>query len=100
MAIPSLAESVWISIAIRFEARITQHERVAELRAAGDVGGEVARVDVGDAGDERGAEERQDPELPARALQRPLSGADRTGGDRSLTVSPSQSQCSEKFRRA
>ena len=24
MAIPSLAESVWISIAIRFEARITQ----------------------------------------------------------------------------
>ena len=35
-------------------------QQVAELGAAGDVGGEVARVDVGDGGDEGRAEERPD----------------------------------------
>ena len=51
----------------RHQVRDEDHpaERVAELRAARDVGGEVSRVDVGDAGDECGAEERQDP--PAAA---------------------------------
>ena len=43
----------------RHQVRGEDHpaERVAELRAAGDVGREVAGVDVGDAGDEGGAEE-------------------------------------------
>ena len=40
-------------------------EAVAEPRAAGDVRREVAGVDVGDAGDERRPEERQDPEAGA-----------------------------------
>ena len=47
---------------------------VAELRAAGDVGGEVARVDVRDAGDERRAEERQDAET--RAVEGLVDGAE------------------------
>ena len=42
-------------------------QQVAELGAAGDVGREVARVDVGDRGDERGAEERPDAPRPAAA---------------------------------
>jgi hypothetical protein len=32
------------------------HEQEAVLRAAGDVGSEVARIDIGDRGDEGGAE--------------------------------------------
>ena len=56
-------------------------QQVAELGAAGDVGGEVAGVDVGDRGDEGRAEEGPDPaEAPAAALQR----APRRGGDRRL----------------
>ena len=60
----------------RHQVRGDDHpdERVAELRAAGDVRGEVAGVDVGDAGDECGAEERQEPER-AIAAQDPLAGA-------------------------
>ena len=43
------------------------HERVAELRAARDVRGEVAGVDVGDARDERRPEERQQTERSVAA---------------------------------
>ncbi len=42
-------------------------QQVAELRAALDVGGEVAGVDVGDRGDERRAEHRQRRPQPALA---------------------------------
>ena len=55
--------------------------RGVNLTAAGDVGGEVAGVDVGDRGDEGGAEERPDPAPPATvAVQR----APRRGRDRRL----------------
>ena len=56
----------------RCQVRSDDHpdERQSELRAAGDVGGEVPRIDVGDAGDERGAEER--PDAPAIAAQHTL----------------------------
>ena len=52
----------------RHQVRGDDHpdERVAELRAAGDVRREVAGVDVGDARDERGAEERQQAEARGR----------------------------------
>ncbi len=43
------------------------HERVAELRPAGDVRGEVAGVDVRDARDERRAQKRQETEAPIAA---------------------------------
>src|SRR4029077_5629028 len=46
-------------------------ERVTVLRAAGDVRREVARVDVGDTGDERGSEEgnnAEGPRKPAKSL--------------------------------
>ena len=49
------------------------HQQVAVLGAAGDVGGEVAGVDVGDRGDEGGAEQREpaaDAALGAREAQR------------------------------
>ena len=55
-------------------------QQVAELRAALDVGGEVAGVHVGDAGDERRAEERKQPgkaaflALPAQDLRCRLHG--------------------------
>ena len=57
----------------RHQVRGDDHpeQRVAELRATGDVGREVARVDVGDAGDERGPEEGQDPEHPLAGAERP-----------------------------
>ena len=49
-------------------------QQVAVLGATGDVGGEVARVDVGDAGDERRAEQRQRRRAdPARARRRASS---------------------------
>ena len=41
------------------------HQKEAELRAGADVGGDVAGVDVGDGGDERGAEQK-----PARTQPR------------------------------
>ena len=45
-------------------------QQVAELRAAGDVRGEVAGVDVGDAGDERRAEDREGPaDAPAGRMR-------------------------------
>ena len=47
-------------------------ERVAELRPSGDVRREVARVDVGDGGNEGRPEKRQEPELAA-ALEDPLT---------------------------
>ena len=48
-------------------------QRVAELGAALDVGGEVARVHVGDAGDEGRPQERQDLPQPS-AAERPGPG--------------------------
>ena len=63
----------------RHQVRDDEHpqEHVAELRAGLDVGREVARVHVGDAGDERRAEERQ------HALDPLPRGADaRCRGDR------------------
>ena len=51
-------------------------QQVAELGAAGDVGGEVAGVDVGDRGDEGGAEEGPERE-PGRGRGRRASGARR-----------------------
>ena len=65
VAMPSFADWVWTTIAIRLAARTTQSSRYPNLRAAGDVGGEVAGVDVGDGGDERRAEERPDPRRAA-----------------------------------
>ena len=56
MATPTLADRYCTSIAIRFAAMMTHTQQVAVLGAAGDVGGEVARVDVGDGGDEGRAE--------------------------------------------
>ncbi len=55
------------------------HQPVAEARAGGDVGREVAGVDVGDAGDERRPQERQDPEArPVEGLvDRPEPGGER-----------------------
>src|SRR5918911_1030697 len=57
----------------RHQVRGDDHpeQRVAVLRAAGDVGGEVARVDVGDAGDEGWPEEGPDPEAAPLAAQDP-----------------------------
>ena len=89
VAMPSFAESVWISIAIRLEATMTQTKRVAELRAAGDVRREVARIDVGDAGDERRPEEGQ--ERPAAAAQRarpPAAGAAISASTRVAIIPP------------
>src|SRR4051794_10183950 len=52
-------------------------EKEAVLRAAGDVGGEVARVDVGHRGHEGRSEQRDPPaELPARAHAREVTDAD------------------------
>ena len=59
-------------------------QAVAEARAAGDIGREVARVDVRDTGDERRPEERQDPKTGAveclvdgaEALRQLLPGGD------------------------
>ena len=67
----------------RHQVRGDDHpdERVAELRAAGDVRREVARVDVGDGGDERRPEEREEPELAA-APEDPLALADMLWGAR------------------
>ena len=39
---PSFADRYWISIAIRFASQHDPQQQVAELRAALDVGGEVA----------------------------------------------------------
>ena len=51
-------------------------EHVAVLRAARDVGGEVARVDIGDGGDKRRAEEgQQRPQAARLAAERLLRGA-------------------------
>ena len=60
----------------RHQVRGDDHpdEAVAEARAAGDVRREVARVDVGDAGDERRPEEGQDAE--ARAVEGLVDGAE------------------------
>src|SRR5205807_10501346 len=52
-------------------------QEVAELRAGCDVRREVARVDVGDARDERGAEEREDAE--ARAVESLVDGPEALG---------------------
>ena len=55
-------------------------QQVAELGAAGDVGGEVAGVDVGDRGDEGRPEERPEPTEATRvAVERGPRG-DRDGG--------------------
>ena len=75
MATPSFADSVWISIAIRFEATITQTQRVAVARPAGDVRREVPRVDVGDRCDEGGADEGEKAE-PRRALEHAFAVVD------------------------
>ena len=56
-------------------------QQVAELGAAGDVGGEVAGVDVGDRGDEGGAEEGPDA---ADAAGVAVERAARRLGDRGL----------------
>ena len=60
----------------RHQVRDEDHpqQQVAELGAAGDVGGEVAGVDVGDRGHERRADERQrgaDAAAALRVLERP-----------------------------
>ncbi len=62
----------------RHQVRGDDHpqERETELRAARDVGREVARVYVGDAGDEGRTEERKQAKLAARvAAQHPLARA-------------------------
>ena len=64
VAMPSLAESDWISIAIRLRGDDHPDQHVPELGPALDVGGEVAGIDVGDAGDEGRAEERRQPLVP------------------------------------
>ena len=57
-------------------------QSVAKLRATLDVGGEIARIDVGNAGNERRSHERQyllQAPLPATALQDQLSARDNFG---------------------
>ena len=66
----------------RHQVRGDDHpaEQVAVLRPAGNVRGEVARVDVGDRGDEGWAEEGPEPaEALALARQRGLGGPKRRG---------------------
>ncbi len=62
----------------RDQVRAEHHpeQQVAELGAAGDVGGEVAGVDVGDGGDEGRAEEGPDA-AASRGSARPASAARR-----------------------
>jgi hypothetical protein len=56
-------------------------EEITELRAALDVGGEVAGVHVGDRGDHGGAGERQEAAQAAPAAgQRLAAGGDRAVG--------------------
>ena len=77
-------------------------QQVAELRAALDVGGEVAGVHVGDGGDERGAEHRQrGAHAPARQqlLERARAEFERRGrrlrdGLRAHAAAPSRSPSS------
>ena len=67
----------------RHQVRGEQHpqQQVAELRAAGDVRGEVAGVDVGDARDERRAEHRERaPQPSAGPGLLELAGRGRAGG--------------------
>ena len=66
-----------MTIAIRLDGDDDPEEQIAVLRPGGDVGREVPRVDVGDAGDERRPEEREDPETRAvdRLVDRPKPGA-------------------------
>ena len=69
-------------------------QQVAVLGAAGDVGGEVARVDVGDRGDERRAEQRQRRRAGARAPAAARSALGSAGGAR-----PSSAASSGRRRR-
>ena len=83
---PSFADRYWISIAISVGDEHDPQQQIAELRAALDVRGEVARVDVGDRRHERRAEHRQRRLQPAFCEQRvQVAGAERdlaadTGG--------------------
>ena len=68
------------------------HEHVAVLGAARDVGGEVARIDVGDGGDEGRAEQRDaagDPPAAADPAQRRL----RLGGGGAVRAAGSLRPC-------
>ena len=76
MTMPSLADRYWISIAIRLADQHDPQQQVAELRAALDVGGEVAGVDVGDR--RRRTPGRASPASRARARAR-AAGRARSG---------------------
>ena len=90
VAMPSLADRYWTSIAIRLASEHHPQQRVAELRAALDVGGEVARVDVGDRGHERRPEHRQ--RRPPRP--RANSWSTRLGPGRAPSASSTDSSAS------
>ena len=80
VAMPSLALSDWIEHGHQVRRQHHPEQRVAELRAARHVGGEVARIDVGHRGDERGAQERQHRPDPAPFTgQGPLGRLDDAG---------------------
>ena len=73
---PSFADSVWISIAIRFEATITQRSVKPNFEPPAMFVAKLPGIHVGDAGDEGRAEERAAAEASARvAAQHALAGA-------------------------
>ena len=78
---PSLAESACRNIAIRLLSRIDAEQRVAELRAAADVGGPVAGVHVADGDQVAGAGEGQQFFEPRGAREK-RNGAVRFGQGR------------------
>ena len=74
---PSLADWYWITMAISEARASTQTRGVAVAGAAAGIGGNIARIDIGDTGDEGGSERAQRPSegsSPASAGWR-LAGA-------------------------
>ena len=75
VAIPSFAAQRLHEHRHQVRGEHDPEQQVAELRAGGDVGREVARIDVGDRGDERRPEERPEAaDAVACALERLLGG--------------------------
>ena len=101
VAMPSLALIDWISIAIRLAREDHPQQQVAEPRAAGDVGREVAGVDVGDGRDEGRAEERQRPRRPRRSplSERSAAWSTRASPGSALCVAVGSGRASARRRR-
>ena len=103
VAMPSFALIDWMSIAIRLAAEDDPQQHVAELRAAGHVGREVAGVDVRDRGDEGRTEEREQraqaaPLAVERALGRPQDALLAREGDCSDVRAPAAASTRRRRR--